>query len=580
MNLKDRLPAPLALLLLGATAYSHAATPIACNALLNQTIEGATITSAVLNVATPTLPEHCEVFGSIGQHTGADGQGYAVKFHLRMPTSWSERFYYQGGGGLDGSVGGANASQISQGYAVVSTDSGHDAATNISAVAGNAEFGFDPQARLDYGYDGPARVAQAAKAITRTYYRQKIKYAYFEGCSEGGREGLMFSQRYPDLFDGVIAGNPGMDLPKAAVAEAWDTQAFAGAARSLTPFGFPDLATSFTSAELSAIGDAILKECDGKDGLVDGIIANPQACRFDPRTLGPQGSGLLSASQVTALRSVFDGARDSKGRALYAGWFWDPGIAAPGWRLWKIGPLFPAPGNTSLNTTLGGSALPFVFTTPPNSMTAGRPGYAGTVITTAGPAPGLPGLNDSFMPWLLSFNMDVDAPKIYARSGIFSQSAMDFMGTSSTDYRRFRAGGSKLIVYSGQADPVFSSKYHIGWYRDLIDRSGGVRDTQQFARLFVVPGMNHCGGGYATSQFDAFGALVKWVEQGQGPSALIGTAPADTPWPGRTRPICAYPAQPRYVGHGSIEDAANFACVAVRDDDDGPGHGNDNNNHQ
>ncbi|MBB3175836.1 tannase/feruloyl esterase family alpha/beta hydrolase [Variovorax sp. Sphag1AA] len=588
MNLKDRFPAPLALLLLGASAYSHAATPIACNALLNQTIEGATITSAVLNVATATLPEHCEVLGSIGQHTGADGQSYAVKFHLRMPTSWSERFYYQGGGGLDGSVGGADAAQINQGYAVVSTDSGHDAATNISAVAGNAEFGFDPQARLDYGYDGPARVVQAAKAITRTYYRQKIRYAYFEGCSEGGREGLMFSQRYPDLFDGVIAGNPGIDLPKAAVAEAWDTQAFASAARSLTPFGFPDLATSFTAAELSAIGDAILKECDAKDGLVDGIISNPHACRFDPRTLGPQGSGLLSASQVTALRNVFDGARDSKGRALYAGWFWDPGIAAPGWRLWKIGPLFPGPGNTSLNTTLGGSALPFVFTTPPNSKTAGRPGYAGTVITTAGPAPSLPGLNDAFMPWLLSFNMDADAPKIYARSGIYSQSAMDFMGTSSTDYRRFRAGGSKLIVYSGQADPVFSSKYHIGWYRDLIDRTGGVRDTQQFARLFVVPGMNHCGGGYATSQFDAFSALVKWVEKGQGPSALIGTAPADTPWPGRTRPICAYPAQPRYTGHGSIEDAANFVCVAVRDDNDddgdhngnGPGHGNDNNNHQ
>jgi len=114
-----------------------------------------------------------------------------------------------------------------------------------------------------------------------------IKYSYFEGCSEGGREGLMFSQRYPDIFDGIIAGNPGMDLPKAAVAEAWDTQAFAGAARALTPFGNPDLATSFTPAELSAVGDAILKECDAKDGLVDGMVGNPQACRFDPQTLGP-----------------------------------------------------------------------------------------------------------------------------------------------------------------------------------------------------------------------------------------------------------------------------------------------------
>ena len=311
---------------------------------------------------------------------------------------------------------------------MVSTDSGHDNSTNISAVAGTAEFGFDPQARLDYGYDGPGRVAPAAKAITRAYYRQKIKYSYFEGCSEGGREGLMFSQRYPDVFDGVIAGNPGMDLPKAAVAEAWDTQAFASAARALTPFGNPDLATSFTQAELSAVSDAP-KECDGKDGLVDGIVSNPQACRFDPQTLGPQGSGVLSASQVAALKTVFGGAKDSKGRALYAGWFWDPGIAAAGCA-WKLGPLFPGPGNTSLNTTLGGSALPFVFTTLPNSQTAGTVGHPGAVVTTAGPSPALPGLNDAFMPWLLSFNMDADAPKIFARSGNFSQSAMDFMGTT------------------------------------------------------------------------------------------------------------------------------------------------------
>jgi len=579
MNLKDRLPAPLALLLLGATAYSHAATPIACNALLGQSIEGATITSAVLNMPSSALPEHCEVLGTIGQHTGADGQTYAVKFHLRMPTAWNDRFYYQGGGGLDGNLGGADAPQLAQGYAVVSTDSGHDSAVNVSAVAGNAQFGFDPQARLDFGYEGPGRVAVAAKAITRTYYRQKIKYAYFEGCSEGGREGLMFSQRYPDIFDGIIAGNPGMDLPKAAVAEAWDTQAFAGAARTLTPFGYPDLATSFTAPELSAVGDAILKECDAKDGLVDGMVNNPQACRFDPRTLGPQGSGLLSANQVTALGKVFDGARDSKGRALYAGWFWDPGIAAAGWRVWKIGPLFPGPGNSSLNTTLGGAALPFVFTTPPNSQTSGQPGYPGTVITTAGPVPGLPGLNDAFMPWLLSFNMDADARKIYASGGAFSQSSMEFMGTSSTDYRRFRASGGKLIVYSGQADPVFSTKYHVAWYRDLVDRFDGVRDTQRFARLFVVPGMNHCGGGPATSQFDAFDALVNWVEKGKGPSALLGTAPADTPWPGRTRPICAYPAQARYAGRGSIEDAANFVCAAVRDDDRSGGHDHDWRDH-
>ena len=163
--------------------------------------------------------------------------------------------------------------------------------------------------------------------------------------------------------------------------------------------------------------------------------------------------------------------------------------------------------------------------------------------------------------------MDLDAPKIFAETGVFKESAMDFMGTSSTDYGAFRTGGKKMIVYSGQADPVFSSKFHIEWYRNLVDEQGSLTKTQRFARLFVVPGMNHCGGGPATSQFDAFSAVVNWVENGAAPDSLLGTAPADTPWPGRTRPLCAYPAQARYVGQGSIESASSFVCVSPQDDE-------------
>jgi Tannase and feruloyl esterase len=562
-----RLQGALVLLLLGAAGASHAA-PITCNSLLNTTIEGATITTAQLNPAGGGLPDHCEVIGVINPRTGIDGQHYAINLHLRMPTAWNERFYFQGGGGTDGNLGTATPTQLAQGYAVVSTDGGHDNTVNNTPLAGSFQFGFDPQARSDYGYNAHARVASSAQAIMKTYYRKKPKFSYFEGCSEGGREGLMFSQRYPDMFDGIVAGNPGMDLPKAAVAEAWDSQAFAAAARTMTPFGNPDLASSFTPTELGAVGDAILQACDGQDGLVDGMINNPQACRFDPATLGPSGSGVLSSAQVTALEKVFGGAKNSKGKSLYAGWFWDPGVAAPGWAVWKIGPLLPVPGNTSLNTTLGGGALPFIFTTLPNSRTRGTALQAGTVITTAGPSPAFSGLNDAFVPWVLSFNMDLDAPKIFAESGKFKESAMDFMGTSSTDYGAFRTGGKKMIVYSGQGDPIFSSKYHIKWYRNLVDEQGSLDKTQRFARLFVVPGMNHCGGGPATSQFDAFSAVVNWVEHGAAPASLLGTAPADTPWPGRTRPLCAYPAQARYIGPpGSIEVASSFVCVSPSDDE-------------
>jgi feruloyl esterase len=537
-----------------------------CAELASARIEHTDITLAQLNPATPTLPEHCEVIGAINARTSrVDGQAYAIRFRLRMPTNWNHRFFYQGGGGTDGNLGNANAPQIQQGYAVVSTDSGHDNATNTSTVAGSFQFGFDPQARSDYGYNGPAEVTEKAKTVIKKFYGRWPKYSYFAGCSEGGREGLMLSQRYPDYFDGIVSGNPGMDLPKAAVAEAWDSQAFARAARSTTPFGNPDLASSFTNAELATVGNAILQACDANDGLADGMVFNPQACRFDPTTLGPGGSGELSQAQVTALEQVFGGARNSHSRRLYSGWFWDPGVAASGWRQWKIGPLvpgFPIPGNSALNVTLGGGALPFIFTTPPNSLTGGTDLAAGTTITNANPLgqPNTTNFGDAFVPWVLSFNMDTDAPKIFARSKPYKESAMEFMGTSNTDYRKFRKNGGKLIVYTGQADPVFSAKYHLSWYRRLVAANGGLHQTQKFARAFAVPGMNHCGGGPSTSQFDAFAALVDWVENGKAPQQIVGTAPANTPWPGRTRPLCAYPKQARYVGQGSIEDAANFRC--------------------
>jgi Tannase and feruloyl esterase len=546
--------ASVALVLVAASA--HAGGP--CSVYLGQTIEGARITLAQDNPASGTLPSHCEIVASIAERTGIDGLPYAIRLRLRMPAAWNGRYYQQGGSGTDGALGAADAPQLGQGYAVAATDSGHDNAVNTSALAGTFQFGFDPQARSDYGYNGPARTAVAAKAIVARYYDQAPAYAYFEGCSEGGREGLMLSQRYPDLFNGIVSGNPGMDLPRAAVAEAWDTQAFAGAARTLTSFGYPDLASSFNSTELGILGNAITAACDTKDGLADGMIFNPQACTFDPATLGPAGTGQLSGAQVTALQKVFGGAKNSAGEDLYAGWYWDPGIAAQGWRVWKIGPLFTAPGNTGLNATLGGGALPFIFTSPPNSATGGTSFGGSTVVTTAGPDPTFPGLNDAFMPWVLSFNFDTDAPKISARTAPFTESAMDFMGTSSTVYRDFRALGRKLIVYTGQADPVFSAKYHATWYRLLADRNGGYQRVQGFARLFMVPGMNHCSGGPSTSVFDSFKAIVDWVERGRAPKAIVATAPADTPWPGRTRPLCPFPTQARYKGVGSTETAANF----------------------
>jgi pimeloyl-ACP methyl ester carboxylesterase len=581
-------------LLAGALACSAFAVPAAaaldCAALAGALIEDTRITLAVLNPATATAPEHCEVTGAINQRVSrVDGQTYVIKFHLRLPSSWNQRFFYTGGGGTDGNLGSALTPQLAQGYAVVSSDSGHDNALNTSVVAGNFQFGFDPQARSDYGYNGPAEVAVKAKALIKEYYGRKPKYSYFVGCSEGGREALMLSQRYPDFFDGIVAGNPGMDLPKAALAHPWDAQAFARAARKQTPFGNPDLASSFTDAELAAVGAAIRAACDADDGLADDMVLNPAACEFNPATLGPAGSGVLSQAQVTALKQTNAGPRNSHGRQLYSNWMWDPGIGAFGWRQWKIGPIapgFPIPGNSALIVTLGGGALPFIFTTPPNSSTAGTdlaPPNAG-IVNSSPLGPGTAGFGDAYMQWILSFNMDHDAPKIFADTRLYRESALDFMFSSGTDYGRFGAKGNKLIVYTGGADPVFSANYHLKWYRNLVARNDGLERTQKFARLFVVPGMNHCGGGPSTSQFDAFSAVVDWVENGHAPDTILGTAPATgTPFPGRTRPLCPYPAFAKYKGEGSIELAASFECHVDKhrghndghddEDDDHPGHG-------
>ena len=566
-----------------AAAFGASATrALDCPALASAVIDDTQITLATLQPATATAPEHCEVIGAINQRVSrVDGQTYAIKFHLRLPSAWNKRFFYTGGGGTDGSLGTALTPQLNQGYAVVSTDSGHDNAVNTSVVAGANQFGFDPQARSDYGYNGPAEVTENAKALIKKYYGEKPRYSYFVGCSEGGREALALSQRYPDFFDGVVAGNPGMDLPKAALAHPWDAQAFARAARTTTPFGNPDLASSFTNAELAAVGGAILGACDAQDGLADGMVLNPQACEFDPATLGPGGSGLLSQAQVTALKQTMGGPRNSRGRQLYSDWMWDPGIGAFGWRQWKIGPLFPGfpvPGNSAIIVTLGGGAVPFIFTTPPNSSTAGTelaPPNAG-IVTSSPLGPGTAGFGDAYMPWLLSFNMDHDAPKIFERTRLYRESAFEFMFSSGTDYRKFRSKGNKLIVYTGGADPVFSANYHLNWYDRLVAKNDGLERTQEFARLFVVPGMNHCGGGPSTSQFDAFAAVVNWVENGEEPDSILATAPAGTPWPGRTRPLCPYPAIARYKGTGDISVAESFECRVDRrhrdrhdgDDDD------------
>ena len=519
-------------------------------------------TSAKVNAAsaagrgTPALPEHCEVVGKLNERTGANGQKYSIQYRLRLPAQWNGGFFFQGGGGSDGNIGNAAGdlqgrqpgSALQLGYAVVSQDSGHDNATNNDPNRdGTATFGFDDQARADFGYNSYGEVTKAAKALIQAYYGRSAARSYYVGCSEGGREAMMVSQRFANEFDGVLACSPGFRLPKAALyGESWDTQAFAALAKQqgiYDHFGQPMLGKTFTDEDLDLASQAVLGACDALDGLEDGVIDNFPACTdavVAPKLAavtckGPKRNSCLSTAQVEALKKVMDGAKNSKGEVLYADWAWDRGMGGrlgdnynQGWRSWKMG-AYDSAANSAINVSLGGAAIAAIFVTPP------------VPVATAGPG---------LMQFLLGVDFDKDAAKLAP--------ALAFMKADSTDLSAFKNRGGKMVIVHGVSDPIFSIKDTIHWWTDLNKVNNG--SASDFVRLFAVPGMNHCSGGPATDQFDAFAALVNWVEKGQAPDSIVAKAGTQTPWPGRSRPLCAWPKQARYSGSGSIEDAANFSC--------------------
>ena len=547
--------------------------PTACAALVKLDVASlpnptTVITSAKVNAdaaataQSPALPEHCEVMGKINERIGFNSNHYAINFHLRLPAVWNGRFFFQGGGGTNGTLGNAlgtlqgqlPTNALALGYAVVSQDSGHDNIINSNPLLnGNQTFGFDPQARLDLGYQSYDQVTQTAKALIRAHYGKTPEKSYYAGCSEGGREGLMMSQRFPEHFDGILAVGPGISIPKSVTASAWDTQALAAVA---TEFGLHDKAGQpfvnkvFTDDDLALAGKAVLAACDALDGLADGIVDDFSHCttavvrpKLDAVTCTGTWEGCLTASQVEALVTMFDGPRDSQGRATYADWPWDAGIGHKesmkefwSWRSWKMGP-YSASENSALNISFIGSAASAILATPP----VARSVYGG-----------------DFAKYMIDVSVDEHVARAAASAGYYRDSVDSFMKADSTDLSRFAARGGKVIVVHGVSDPIFSINHSIEWLKGVDAARGG--KGADLVRLFAVPGMAHCLSGPATDQFDAFSALVDWVEKSAAPDRIVAKARPGTPWPGRTRPLCAYPKQARYTGTGSIEDAANFVC--------------------
>jgi feruloyl esterase len=521
----------------GVAARPQVATPpdrAACAALQGAGLPQVALTNVSFVDATaatatmPALPAYCMVRGAIAPRIGLDNKPYETRFELRLPTPWSGRFFYQGGGGNDGSVapavgrntGAFNGPALARGFAVVTTDAGHQ--------GGTPEFGLDPVARIDHAYAAHERTARTAKALVARFYGRSADKSYFVGCSGGGRQGMMFAQRYPDYFDGIVACAPAMSVSSGAtIAAAWDTITYMAAAPPGDD-GRPVLSRAFSNSDLELVSQGILRACDGADGVADGLVQNARACVFDPRPLrcsGTKTETCLSGSQVDALVRAFDGPKDSAGRRLYVGQPWDPGIGAPGWRQWKLGTSTSATPNAA-NTTLMAGALAYEFFTPPD------PTFA-----------------------ITQFDFDRDP----ARMEAFSR---EYDTYRDATLAAFRARGGKLLIFHGMADGIFSASESVDYYERLVSNNGGREATRAWARLFLIPGMNHCAGGPATDSYDGLAAVVDWVEKGSAPDQVLASAlPSSRYFPGRTRPLCPFPSYARYKGSGNIEDAANFSCA-------------------
>ena len=494
------------------------------------------------------LPSHCLVEGFYGEHEGRIGGPYRTGFRMRLPLDWNGRFLFEGGGGSNGYIraatginGAGNPTALERGYAVIAQDSGHDNdRNNVPSHGGQLVFGHDPQARADYGHASLKSTYDLGQHIVTAFYGRGSETNLFWGCSKGGQEGMAFAQRYPDAFDGIVAVAPGMALPRAALAQAWDTQALAGIflARGEEPTveGFRSL---FSNEQSDLVRDATLAACDRLDGLEDGIVAAIGQCttaRVEPelraRQCNPQGANAcLEGAQVDALIKIMDGPRDAAGSKLYSSWAWDGGVGAPGWRGWKTGMV---DGPPSLNILLGGGSLASVFTTLPTPISSDP---------------------ERLLAWQLAFDFDDDGQKIYAVEPPYTTSAWQDVGMRSTDLAAFRDHGGKLIVPHGSSDPVFSVLDTLDWWNGVNAANDG--DAASFTRVFPVPGMNHCGGGPAADQFDSLSALESWVIEGVAPASIPATAGEGTPWPGREVPLCPFPQIP--VADG----ASGYRCGLV-----------------
>jgi feruloyl esterase len=487
--------------------------PGECSALAALKVENTNLLSASIVPYKDGLPEHCRVLGFVRP---------AINFEIRLPVKdWNGKFYMAGCGGFCGTLdsdrpGMVNAMNhgLRRNYAVSTMDSGH---WGVAVTDGRWAY-HNRLAEWDWGQRAVTETARVTKLVIKAYYGADPKKSYFAGCSTGGRMANMEAWKYPNDFDGILSGAPALDYTGlVGTACAWVTQANTG----------PDGKDILPVAKVKAIEKAVYQACDAKDGLKDGLIDDPRKCDFQPGSLkckSADGPDCLTEAEVKVLEKWYGGAKNSRGDQLYPGGI--PMGSEPYWSLWLTG---DGKGGGRLIPAFGRDFLRYMA----------FPEDPGDTYT------------------VLDFDFDKDPPRLSLMAQIYN--------ATGTDLSKFKARGGKLLMYHGWADAIVTPQLTVDWYGGVEKDMGGRQGTQEFLRLFMIPGMDHCGlqpgPGITQMEFDPLTALEKWVEEGVAPDVLLATKKdkdGKTLW---TRPLCTYPKVAKYKGTGDPTDGANFACV-------------------
>jgi feruloyl esterase len=444
--------------------------------------------------ATPftDVPAFCRVAATLKPAAAS-----TIRIEVWMPAAgWNGKFEALGGQGWAGTIGyGAMREALKRGYAVSATDSGH--------AGGDAAFALERAALEDFAYRSVHEMAVKAKTFVNAFYGTAPRFSYFDGCSTGGRMALTEAQRFPDDFDGIIAGAP-----------ANFTSHQAAHMMSIALAVHKDAANYIPPAKYSIIHGAVLEACDAGDGVKDGVLESPLSCRFDPQVLqctGEDGPACLTAAQVASARQIYAPVLSPRTKQVIF-----PGLAP-------------------------GSELGWGLLAGPQPLAFPREIYQYIVVQ-----------NPEWDYKTLDLDADV-ARAEKAHGGI--------MDAVDPDLSAFFKRGGKLLQYHGWNDQAVAPANSVNYYQSVVDRLGGPSRVQSSYRLFMVPGMAHCGGGDGTSTFDALAALERWVERAEAPSQIPASRVANGVV-NRTRPLCPYPQVARYRGSGSTDEAANFVCSA------------------